>query len=107
MLGFKVTVQNEDKNAELEIQGFTDQEQAEAFAGNVQETLQMCLDENEEVTGFEVGRPGPMEPRDDAPEADIEYFIDQITMSVMSPEPENLVKGESPVRFTVEQPVEF
>ncbi|AFR31293.1 MULTISPECIES: hypothetical protein [Micrococcaceae] len=105
MLGFKVNVQKDDKTAELEIQGFTDQETAEGFANEVQETLLVCKDENEEITGFEVGRPGPMEPREGAPEADIEDFIDQITMSVMSPEPANLVKGESPVRFSVEQPV--
>ncbi|MCP1415612.1 hypothetical protein [Paenarthrobacter sp. A20] len=96
MLGFKVHVQNEDKSAELEIQGFLDPETAEGFANAVHETLQMRVEEYDEITGFEVGRPGPMEPRDDVPEADTEYFIDQITMSVMNPEPENLVKGESP-----------
>ncbi|MCP1415471.1 hypothetical protein [Paenarthrobacter sp. A20] len=107
MLGFKVNVQNEDKSAELEIQGFLDPETAEGFANAVQETLEMCVEEYDEITGFEVGRPGPMEARDDVPEADIEYFIDQITMSVMNPEPENLIKGESPVRFAVEHPVEL
>ncbi len=59
MLGFKVNVQKDDKTAELEIQGFTDQETAEGFANEVQETLLVCKDENEEITGFEVGRPRP------------------------------------------------
>lgn len=102
MLGFKVHVQNGDKKAELEIQGFLDQESADSFADDVQETLLMCKEENEEITSFEVERPGPMDAQEDAPEADIEDFIDQITMSVMSPPPANLVKGDYPLRFAVE-----
>jgi hypothetical protein len=105
MLGFKVHVQKDDKKAELEIQGFPDQESAIGFADEVQEVLLVCKDENEEITGFEVARPVPMESRAKVPEADIEYFIDQITMSVMSPAPESLVKGEYPLRFAVELPV--
>jgi hypothetical protein len=104
MLGFKVHVQKDDKKAELEIQGFPDQESAVGFADEVRDVLLICKDENEEITGFEVERPVPMESREDVPEADIEDFIDQITMSVMSPAPENLVKGEHPLRFAVELP---
>lgn len=104
MLGFKVHVQKDDKKAELEIQGFPDLESAVGFADDVQECLLMCKDEDEEITGFEVERPVPMKSREDVPEVDIEDFIDQITMSVMSPAPENLVKGEYPLRFAVELP---
>jgi hypothetical protein len=103
MLGFKVHVQNGDKKAELEIQGFPDQESADSFADDVQDTLEVVKDENGEITSFEVERPGLMDSLEDAPEVDIEDFIDQITMSVMSGPPETLVAGgESPLRFSVE-----
>jgi hypothetical protein len=101
MLGFKVQVQNGDKKAELEIDGFADQESADSFADDVQDTLEVVKVENGEITSFEVERPGLMDPLEDAPEADIEDFIDQITMSVMSAPPETLVSGGSPLRFSV------
>jgi hypothetical protein len=101
MLGFKVQVQNGDKKAELEIHGFADQESADSFADDVQDTLEVVKAENGEITSFEVERPGLMDPLEDAPEADIEDFIDQITMSVMSAPPETLVSGGSPLRFSV------
>jgi hypothetical protein len=102
MLGFKVRVQKDDRKAELEIQGFPDQESADSFADDVQDTLEVVKEENGEITSYMVERPSPIAPLENAPEADIEDFIDQITMSVMSPAPENLVKGEYPLRFSVE-----
>lgn len=107
MLGFNVHVEKNEKTADLEIQGFPDQESADQFAGVVSEVLLMSKDENEEFTAFEVEQPAPMVSREGVPEADIEYFIDQISMSVMSPEPENLLKGESPLRLAVELPITY
>ena len=107
MLGFAVKVENDDKKAELEIQGFQDQESVDEFANVVRETLVVCMEENEEITGFEVGEPGPMDEREDVPEVDIEDFTDQLVMQVMTPEPENLLQGEYPLRFAVEHPIEY
>lgn len=107
MFGFAVKVEKDDKKAELEIQGFHDQDSVEEFAHEVRETLVVCLEENEEITGFEVGEPGPMEERQDVPEVDIQDFTDELVMQVMTPEPGHMVKGEYPLRFAVEHPIEY